>query len=308
MNFSEQPPSKQWAALKYKGEKIAEVWFKPEDEPFGLSFRIPRDSFDIPGAGQQLSLENLLRSVGIGTDEVASWRCEGAADADETDSEPGSPLPKPAGERSGLILFVGVKPPPSETTSSRDESETVQPKSSASEIPQEKWQDLEARWRAILGLEANIDALRLRMDTLRVELESAIKKSLTPDERVHALNADVAQWNKAKSRAHFSLPKAREFIHRATWADGAPEKKRLEEIVKNYIQPQIPFPELHKVPEQIEYLHKLRQVLSTQGTAVFQECHTVLANIQSALRTLQSNAKAIERKKRFEKGLKGKHF
>src|SRR5262249_22958622 len=45
VNFSEQPPSKQWAALKYRGEKIAEVWFKPEDNPFALTIRIPQKSF-----------------------------------------------------------------------------------------------------------------------------------------------------------------------------------------------------------------------------------------------------------------------
>jgi hypothetical protein len=176
------------------------------------------------------------------------------------------------------------------------------------EVPPDRWQDLEVRWRSILGLEANIEALRLRMDGLRVELESSLKKTLTPDERVHALNADVAQWNKAKSRAHFSLPKAKEFIHRATWADGAPEKKKLEEIFKNYVQPRIPFADIGKVPEQLEFLLKLRQILSTQGTTVYQECQMVLSNIQSSLKTLQSNATDIARKKRFEKRVKGKHF
>ena len=52
MKFSEQPPSKQWAALKYRGEKFAEVWFKPEGQPLVLAFRIPRGSFQIPGIGE----------------------------------------------------------------------------------------------------------------------------------------------------------------------------------------------------------------------------------------------------------------
>ena len=51
VNFSEQPPSKQWAALKYRGEKFAEVWFKPEGQPLALTFRIPQASFQIPGMG-----------------------------------------------------------------------------------------------------------------------------------------------------------------------------------------------------------------------------------------------------------------
>src|SRR5204862_8029758 len=49
VNFSEHPPSKQGAALKYQGHPIAEVWFKPEGDPLALAFRVPRESFQIPG-------------------------------------------------------------------------------------------------------------------------------------------------------------------------------------------------------------------------------------------------------------------
>src|SRR5258708_11884887 len=77
LNFSEQPPSKQWAALSYKGESFAEVWFKPEGDPFALTFRIPQKSFQIPGMDQLLTMENLLKAVAIDLEEVESWRNEG---------------------------------------------------------------------------------------------------------------------------------------------------------------------------------------------------------------------------------------
>ena len=70
MNFSEQARSKEWAALKYRGKRIADVWFKPEGEPFALTFRIPRQSFQVPGMGQRLTAENFLKAVGIATEEV----------------------------------------------------------------------------------------------------------------------------------------------------------------------------------------------------------------------------------------------
>src|SRR2546430_5966268 len=88
VNFSEQPPSKQWAALKYRGEKLAEVWFKPEGEPFGLTFRIPRESFQIPGMGQRLTTETLLKAVAIGIDEVESWRHGGVSHPGMNGSNP----------------------------------------------------------------------------------------------------------------------------------------------------------------------------------------------------------------------------
>ena len=84
MNFSEQPPSKEWAALKLRGETLAEVWFKPEGEPLALLFRIPQNSFQIPGIGLGLTTENLLKAVAIATEEVESWRhggvCHSAPD------------------------------------------------------------------------------------------------------------------------------------------------------------------------------------------------------------------------------------
>jgi hypothetical protein len=298
MNFSEQPPSKQWAALKYRGEKVAEVWFKPEGEPFALTLRIPQKSFQIPGMGQLLTPENFLNAVTIATDEVESWR-HGDVSHSGSDPELRHPLSPPPQDVPHLTIHVSLKPP----TQAAAPEESGEP-----EIPLAKWQDLEARWNAILGLEATVDTLRLRMEGLRTEMEAASRKTLTADEKVHALNADVAQWNKAKSRVHYALPKVREFIHRATWAMALPERKKFEELFKNHIQPQIPFPEMDKVPEQLEYLLKDRQVLSAQGVAVCQECQSISADIQGALRTLQSNAAANARKKMGEARAKGKFY
>jgi aminoglycoside phosphotransferase family enzyme len=123
------------------------------------------------------------------------------------------------------------------------------------------------------------------MDGLQAEMEAAFKKTLTVEEKLHALQADVAQWNKAKNRIHYALPKVREFIHRATFALAVPERKRLEEIFRNHIEPRIPLPEMDKVREQLEHFQKDRQVLFAQR-----------------------NAADRARQKRSDKRQKGKHF
>jgi hypothetical protein len=301
MNFSERPPSKQWSALKYRGEKFAEVWFKPEGEPFALTFRIPQQSFQIPGMGPHLTAENLLKAVAIAPEEVDSWRHgdDSHSGVDGSNPELRNPLPPPPQDVTHLDLQVRLKPPP----------QAVAPNDSdGPEILPEKWQDLEARWKAILGLEATIEALRLSMEALRSEMEAASKKTLKTEEKHHALRADVLQWNKAKDRVHHALPKVREFIHRATWALGSPERKKLEEIYKNHIRPKIPFPEMHKVLEQLESMQKDRQVLSAHGVTVYQECKSISTEVQGALRTLQSNAVANAHKKKGGTGSKGKFF
>ena len=301
MNFSEQPPSKEWAALKYREERIAEVWFKPEGEPFVVTFRIPQKSFQSPDMGRLLTAENLLKAVGITTEEVESWGHEGASHSGMHGSNPelGHPLPTPPPDVAHLHIYVRLKPPAPVVAHNE---------SSESEVPEAKWQDLEARWNAILGVEATIDTFRISMEGLRSEMESSMKKTLTSEEKLHALNADVAQWNKAKSRLHYALPKVREFIHRATWAKGTPERKKLEELFKDHLQPHIPLAQVDKVREQLENLLKDRQVLSAQGASVYQECKSISADVQAALRTLQSNAAAKAREKRGETRKKGKFF
>jgi chaperonin cofactor prefoldin len=293
MNFSEQPPSKQWAALTFKGEKIAEVWFKPEGEPFALTFRIPQTSFQIPGMGQRLTAENLLRAVGVAIEEVESW-CHGDvthSGMDGTNPELRQPLPSPPQNETNLTIHVSMKQPA---------QAEAPPESGESAVSLVKVQDLVARWNAILGLEVTIDTLRQRMESLRMQMEAAANKALTGDEKVHAMNSDLAQWNKAKSRVHYALPKMKEFIHRAVWALATPERKKLEELFKNHLQSQSPIPEMEKVSEQLEFLLKDRQVLSSHGTTVLQECQSVSGDVQGALRTLQSNAAANARKKMGE--------
>lgn len=300
MTFAELPPSQQWAVLKYRGEPIAEVWFKPEDEPFALTFRVPRQSFQVPGMGQLLTTENLLKGVGLAPEDVESWCHDGAPPGvGAPDSDVSRPLPPPPEDVPYLTLAICVKPPPEAV--GREESD--QP-----EVPEAKWQDLEARWNAILGLEASIDTLRISMESLRSEMEASSRRTLTADEKVHALNADVAQWNKAKNRIVYAVPKVREFIHRSTWATGTPERKSLEELFKTHVRPRTPFPGMDRVVEQLECLLKDRQVLSAHGVSVYQECRSIVGDVQGTLRTLQSNAASNATRKRGAAAAKGKYF
>jgi hypothetical protein len=291
VNFSEQPPSTQWLTVGYKGQKIAEVWFKPEGEPFGVTFRIPQSSFQISGLAHLLTTDNLLKTVGLATQEIESWRHEGASHAgmDGSNPELKNPLPPPAADASYLTLHVLLKAPP----------QAVAPQGNGvPEVPEDKWQELEGRWTAILGMEVSMDMLRISMEGLQGEMDTASRHTLNTEEKLHAFNADVAQWNKAKNRIVYALPKMRDFIHRATWATATPDRKELEEIYKNHIHPRVPLAEIDKVGQQLENLLKDRQVLSAQGVSIYNECKTIAADVQATLRTLQSNAVTNASKKR----------
>ena len=244
-----------------------------------------------------MTIEKLLKAVGITTEEVESCRYDGTSQAGM--NALGHPLAPPPPDVAHLTLHVSLKPPPQAAAP----HEGREPK-----VPEAKWQHLESRWHVILGLEASMDTLRMSMESLLSEMEASVRRTLTPDEKVHALNADVAQWNKAKSRVYYSVPKAKEFIHRSVWSKGTPERKKLAELVKSHIGPRIPFPEIDQVAEQLENLLKDRQILSAHGMTVYQECKNISAMVQSALRTVQSNAAANATKKRAETRAKGKFF
>src|SRR5262249_51219694 len=221
--------------------------------------------------------ENLLTAVGIATEEVDSWRHGGVSHSalDGTNPQLRDPLPQPPQGATHLEMYVRLKPPPQAVA--RDES-------GEPEVASARWQEPAARWKAILGLEANVDTLRISMEGLRAEMEASLKRVLRAEEKQHALAADVAQWNKAKSRVHYALPKARDFIHRATWAQGTPERKRLGELFKDPTGADIPLAQTGKVLEELEILRKDRQVLSVQGATVYQECKCISEDVQAALR------------------------
>ena len=168
-------------------------------------------------------------------------------------------------------------------------------------VPLELWQALDALWKTILGIEANVDGARLNLNGVLSEMERAYRQSLTVEEKQHASQLDVGQWNSAKSRIHYAMPKVREFIHRATWAQAAPERKRLEEIVRSHVEPRLPFPDPDKVREEMEHLLKARQVLLAQGTAVSQVGRSAIAEAQRILATLRRNAADNARRKRDAK-------
>jgi len=331
MKFSEIPPSEKWADFKYRGETIAEVWFKPEGQPFALTFRIPQTTFQTPETAPALTTENLLKSVGITAEEVESWRhgdfCHSVAG--ESCPEFKLPLPPPPPDTIHLNVDVILKPPPQPAADSDGgKPESASPDSidleasdrlqrqpqfdsvmerGEAEVASTKWQDLEARWNAILGLEAAIETLRLTLEGVRVELEALSKKTLPPEERLYARKDDVSRWTREKTRIHFVLPKLKEFVHRATWAVAAPERKMLDELFKDSIERDLSMEQMVRIGDQLENLLKDRQILSAQGVTVQQECQTISASIHESLRILQSNAAVNRnRKKRSIRG--GKFF
>jgi hypothetical protein len=291
VSAAEEVPDER-ATLRFQGEELAEAWFATEGERTTLIFRIRREHFEDAEQRRRLTYENLLTAAAVERDEIESWQ---VGDGSETKIELSEHLSKLPPSEKNLTIRVRMKPPQPEIPGEQEAS-------------LQQWQALEVMWKTILGLEASIDSSRLGMDGLRAEMETAFKRSMTVEEKLNALQSDVAQWNKAKTRVHHALPKVREFVHRATWALAQPERKKLEVVFKNDGEPRDPAVSAQSVREQLEHLQKERQVLFAQGNAVYQECRGILGEIQRALGGLQRNAADNARRKRSASREKGKHF
>jgi hypothetical protein len=146
------------------------------------------------------------------------------------------------------------------------------------------------------------------MESLQGQLEISAKATLTTEQKLNALNADITEWTRTKTRIHHALPKVKEFVHRATWVVGSPERKKLGEYFKEDDQPEGPLPPLNRLFDDLENLLKDRQVLSAQGVNVFQDCKNISADVQGALRTLLANAARNADRKRHAAKAKGKFF
>src|SRR5260370_11679309 len=106
----------------------------------------------------------------------------------------------------------------------------------------------------------------MSVEGVRAEMEASLKRNLTAEEKVNALAADMVQWTKAKSRIHYALPKAREFIHRAVWVKGTPERKKLDEFFKNPIGAHLPVPEIDKLLEELKNRRQALQLSSPHAS------------------------------------------
>lgn len=339
VNSAEPPPSARWAALNYQGNLIARVLFDPEDEAFSVRFRIPADTFRIPGVSQLLTLLNLLKAVGIAAEQVDSWRQGDVSKVGMGGSNPelkrtlappppgashldvdvcltraeASVGPAAGGEAEDEV--TSLEPPPTESAGMEVPPETVAPLAAGSvaeegsnaPLSQATWQELELNWRTILGLEATVDGLRASAEGVVSELENLSKQTLGFEEKTEATRADITSWERAKKRIPFVLPKLKDFIHRAIWLLSDPERKQLETLYKDSIEPRIPFPHVANVLNELEVLRKARQNLLAIGNTVQQEGRGVANETQGALQTLKSNAAANVRRRR-EASRGGKFF
>ena len=133
VTFSDRPSSNQWSPLKHRGAVLAEVWFKPDGDPLGLVFRVPRNPDDSP----PLTLDALLKAVAVPAEAVESWRTGEAAEDDGIGTRPDRkrPLPPPPPDAPHLLIRVRLNPPPAAAPPGRPGGRTSRRRSGRTSTP-----------------------------------------------------------------------------------------------------------------------------------------------------------------------------
>ena len=145
------------------------------------------------------------------------------------------------------------------------------------------WDQLEARWNAVLGLETTIDTFRTRLNGISGEMEVSLRRVLTTEEKPQASAADLSQWTTAKSRVNLILPKARHFIQRAAWTKGTSERQRLDAFFKNADGLSTPVREMDQVLEELELLLENLKLSDSAGLVGIQRMQIGLGRCSGSL-------------------------
>ena len=165
--------------------------------------------------------------------------------------ELGYPLPPPPPDVTHLEIYVRLKPP-SQAVARNESGED--------EAPSAKWDSLEARWKAILGLEATMDSFRISMESLLAEMEASLKKTLTMEEKLHAPRPRT--WRSgARPKTAFIMPCRRceslSIVPTGRWAP--PKGNGWRNSTRTTFNLILPFSQMDNVMEQLEYLQKDRR-------------------------------------------------
>ena len=152
---------------------------------------------------------------------------------------------------------------------------------------------IESDWNAIIQLERNLSATTKQLNAMAAKLQS-LNRDLAPHERVAADSNDVKDWTDAR---RFLRDRQAEVSRQVRAFDigavsQAGDRRALEDIVKTYVKPRVPFANMAAAAQQFEAHRKTCQNLLTQSGAALSKAQSdgegkarqVLAKINAKMR------------------------
>ena len=286
-DFAGRAPSQAWERLASAGGVGVWAWFKPAHAPNGVILRVPDEAYQRdPHANGLPTMRVLLDAAGIDPAAVGVWYLYGAPYDAMGGATPllDAPIPPPmAGVDPNILVYLNFAGPAASGMPLVDPTHfmaAIAPQSAFAMPPHqgapagdlstsELFDRIDADWNATAEIERDLQRLRKMLTDLFGRLKN-LSRDLTPTERLHSNNQDKQDWTDARRWMREGSNKLWRCIKEHDIGDmsAAGQKKRFEQIYREFVAPRIPFDGLMQAQRDFESHRKLLQtVQSNMGSA-----------------------------------------
>ncbi len=317
--FASRPPSSGWeqVALPNSEQHVLWIWFRPPQMPSGVIVRLPPDLVSYP-ARNGLTFRWLLNLTGIDPNALAMWYVFGTpmqhASGSQAALDAVVPAP-PQGAQPEIAFVTHMQPammqpmpmqPVPQPMAQPAMADPVHFSTDAVALTPETQKMLlriESEWQSCISLERQLAGLRKKVTGLLGKLNS-LDKDLKPEERLHADNADVKDWQDARRWLRDVSNRAQRFVkeHDIGVTSMAGRRRGFEETYRTVIEPKKPVAGMENMLREFDAYRKslltLMNNMNNSYQTASQEGERRAQRVLARIRAKSRGAKSTVSKKR----------
>jgi len=319
--FANRPPSSGWepVPLPDSPQHTLWIWFRPPHLPSGAIVRLPPELATYP-ARTALTFRWLLNLAGIDPNTLAMWYVFGTpvqnAPGMQSALDAVVPLP-PQGAQPEIAFVTHMQPAmvqPMPMPMQAAPQQMPQPAMaapvhfSADAVPltaetQKMLLRIESEWQSCISLERQLAGLRKKVTGLLGKLNS-LDKELKPEERLHADNADIKDWQDARRWLRDVSNRAQRFVkeHDIGITSMAGRRRGFEETYRTVIEPKKPVAGMENMLREFDMYRKslltLMNNMNNSYQTASQEGERRAQRVLARIRAKSRGAKSTVSKKR----------
>lgn len=330
--FAYRQPSVTWEQVPLPGQSghCVWVWFRPPQMSNGVIVRLPPELDSYPGRAQ-LTVRWLLSLTGMDVQTLALWYVFGTPYQNAPNMQPAldAAIPQaPTGAQPEIAFVAHVAAPMMPqpmpmgmpVQSMQQMGHMQQPM-----VPQQQFDGsvprfsnqsvamtadaekllhrIESEWQSCITLERQLAGVRKKVTGLLSKIQG-LDRELSPEERLHADNADVKDWQEARRWLKDVSNRANRYVkeHDIGVTSMAGRRKSFEETYRTVIEPKRPVAGLDNMLREFDsYRKSLNTLLNNMNNAyqtASQEGERRATRVLGRIRAKARNAKSTVSRKR----------
>lgn len=285
IDFHHRAASTTWEPIRVVGSEqspeqassIVWAWFKPQGIQNQLTISIPPETFQAADQEQPLTLLQLLQSVQIHVEQLATLSLFGSPIEIACQDHPvlhQAIQPPETGTDPCIHIIITTGPEPEATICESPSSEVGAVSGGMiDEGIKKRFRAIETDWSSVQQIESQLKVLRKQLDGLLGRLNS-LNRDLSPEENLHADRMDIRDWQDARRWLRDMASRVSRYLkeHDIGTTSNAGIRIRLTQIYQQFVVPETPFEGIEQIQHEFEAYRKLIQNLmqamsATHGTA-----------------------------------------